>query len=278
MAAPAFLKKLFANPSGEKIVLTFRNIPVLNRLAIACMPRHIFYKKDSFRTVNRNGINYQLDLSDWVEWNLYFKNNLNPEEKLFGLVKEGMTVLDIGANIGELTLNFAKQVGANGKIFSFEPSPINFRKCSHNISLNENLKNKITLFNLALGEKEGVAYLQTRDEHNLGMNSIGETGVEVQMKTLDAVVLENKIQQCDLIKMDVEGFELKVLKGAVKTISDFKPILFMEMNNELLQRQGDSVSDLLNWLKQNQYKIVDPVLNESKFLKGHYDIVAVPES
>lgn len=242
------------------------------------MPLHSFYQNDTFRIVNRNGINYQLDLSDWVEWNLYFKNNLNPEEKLFELVKDGMTVIDIGANIGELTLNFAKRVGANGKIFSFEPSPINFQKCERNISLNENLKNNITLFNLALGEKEGTAYLQTRDEHNLGMNAIGEIGVEVQMKTLDTVVLENKIQKCGLIKMDVEGFELKVLKGAAKTISDFKPILFMEMNNELLLRQGDSVSDLLYWLKQHQYKVVDPVLNESEFLKGHYDIVAIPDS
>jgi hypothetical protein len=52
----------------------------------------------------------------------------------------------------------------------------------------------------------------------------------------------------------------------------------MEMNNELLLRQGDSVTSLLNWLKQNHYKIVNPVLNESEFLKGHYDIVAVPDS
>ncbi len=276
MAAPDFLKKLFANPSGEKIVLAFRNIPVLKRLAIACMPRHTFYKKDTFRIVNRNGINYQLDLSDWVEWNLFFKNNLNTEEKLFELIKNGMTVFDIGANIGELTLNFAKQAGGTAKIFSFEPSPINFKKLSRNILLNENLKNKITLMNIGLGEKEGTAFLQTRDEHNLGMNSIGETGTEVQMKSLDAVVFENNIQKCDLIKMDVEGFELKVLKGAVKTISAFKPILFMEMNNELLHRQGDSVSDLLNWLKQTQYKIIDPALKEADFLHGHYDIVAVP--
>ncbi|MEI7801134.1 MAG: FkbM family methyltransferase [Bacteroidota bacterium] len=276
MSAPDFLKKLFANPFGEKIVLAYRNIPVLNRLAIASMPRHIFYKKNSFRTVNRNGINYQLDLSDWVEWNLYFKNNINPNEKLYELVKVGMTVFDIGANIGELTLNFEKRVGANGKIFSFEPSPVNFKKLSRNISLNENLKNKITLMNLALGEKAVTAFLQTRDEHNLGMNSIAEAGVEVQMKTLDHVVAENKIQQCSLIKIDVEGFELKVLKGATQTLQQFKPILFLELNQKLLQQQGDSVSSLINWLKIHNYKIVDPIISEEELANGHYDIVCAP--
>ncbi len=275
MAAPSFLKKLFANPSGEKFVLTFRNIPLLKRVAIAFMPRHTDYNKDSLRKVVRKKISYQLDLSDWVEWNIFFKNEVEPREDLFKKVKPGMLVFDIGANMGETSLNIAKQVGVTGRVFSFEPSPINFKKCLTNISLNENLKNRINLFNVALGEKEGVAFLQTRDEHNLGMNAIGVTGIQIQMNTLDNIFFEEKIQHCDLIKMDVEGFELKVLKGAEQILKKFKPILFLELNQQLLQQQGNSVSSLISLLKNHNYKIVEPIVSEEELTKGHYDIIAV---
>ena len=275
MPAPSFLKKLFANPSGENFVIAFRNIPLLNRIAIACMPRHTDYKKDSLRNVVRKKIHFQLDLSDWVDWNIFFDNEVEPKENLFRQIKSVMFVFDIGANMGETSLTMAKQVGVTGEVFSFEPSPVNFKKCLHNISLNKNLKNRIKLFNLALGENEGTALLQTRDEHNFGMNTISVTGTEVKMKTLDLFFQEEKIPQCNLIKMDVEGFELKILKGAESTLKKFKPVLFLELNQELLQQQGDSVSSLFSFLNKHQYKIIDPQLSEEEFSNGHYDIIAV---
>jgi len=275
LAAPLFLKKIFANPAGERFVLALRKIPLLNMVSIACMPKHFHYKKNSVREVSRNDIVYHLDLSNWIEWNLFFKNKINDEENLYSLVKENMTVLDIGANMGELTLNFAKIVSEKGRIISFEPSWENFSKLSQNVFLNLKLKDRIRLYNVALGDTSGNSFLQKNDEHNSGMNSIGLTGEAVVMKSLDDIFSEEKFEHCDLIKIDVEGFELKILKGAETVIKKFKPILYLEVNNDLMKPHGDSVSDLMRWFNSNCYKIIHPVMSEEKFYSGHYDITAI---
>ncbi len=274
MPAPNFIKKIFANPTGEKIVLVFRNIPLLNHCAIACMPLHTFYQKETYRLVTRKGINYQLDLSDWVEWNIYFKNEVEPREKLFSIVRHGMTVIDIGANVGEITLNMAKRVGENGKVFSFEPSSTNHHKCSRNISLNEPLIKTIELYSFGLGENTTSGFLEVNDKNNFGMNSISNSGEKIELQKLDVVVIEKNISKIDLIKLDVEGYELKVLKGAEKSIKQFHPKLFIELDNELLKKQGDSALSLLNWLQENDYKIIDPILSAEELANGHFDIIA----
>ncbi len=274
VAAPSFLKKLFANPSGEKIVLALRNIPMLYRIAIACMPRHTFYSKDSFRTVNRNGINYQLDLSDWVEWNIYFHNDVEPRKKLYSMVKPGKTVIDIGANIGETTLNMAKLIGSTGCVISFEPSTNTYKKCLRNIALNDTLSNRINLHGFALGEKNESAFLQIAEQTNRGMNFISTSGEKIEIKKLDDVLVDEKKVKIDLIKMDVEGYELKVLKGAERLINQHHPKLFIELDNDLLNKQGDSSFALLEWLTAHHYQVTEPNIPEAELLHGHFDIIA----
>ena len=274
MPVPDFIKKYFANPSGEKFVLTFRNNPVLLRIATACMPRHTFYKKATYRIVNRKGINYQLDLSEWVDWNIYFHNEVEPREKLFSLIKEGMIVIDIGANMGEVSLNIANRVRETGKVYSFEPSSTNYKKCFQNILLNEKLKNSIDLNFCALGDKSTSAFLKIADKNNLGMNSISDSGEKIEIRKLDDIVAEKNISKIDLIKLDVEGYELKVLKGAEQCIKKFHPALFIELDDELLKKQGDSSFLLLNWLNEHNYKIIDPLLSTEELVNGHFDIIA----
>lgn len=274
MPVPDFIKKYFANPSGEKFVLAFRNIPLLFRIAIACMPRHTFYKKATYRIVNRKGINYQLDLSEWVDWNIYFHNEVEPREKLFSFIKEAMIVIDIGANMGEVSLNIANRVGETGKVYSFEPSSTNYNKCFQNMLLNEKLKNAIDLNFCALGDKSTSAFLEIADKNNLGMNSISDSGEKIEVRKLDDIVAEKNISKIDLIKLDVEGYELKVLKGAEQCIKKLHPALFIELDDELLKKQGDSAFLLLNWLKEHEYKIIDPLLSTEELVNGHFDIIA----
>ena len=84
------------------------------------------------RKVSRNGINFVLDLSDLVDWWIYFGFRDLGRMELFSKVKKGGIVIDIGANIGEVSMNFAKLAGPNGRVISFEPNRSNYKRYERN--------------------------------------------------------------------------------------------------------------------------------------------------
>ena len=119
------------------------------------------------------------------------------ETELFKkLIKSGMVVVDIGANIGYYTLLAAKLVGNNGRVYAFEPEPTNYRFLIKNIELNR-YKN-IKLIQKAVSDKHGKARIFL-DKHNLGMHSLAEANIqekagfmEVEMVTLDDFFKKHK--------------------------------------------------------------------------------------
>lgn len=152
---------------------------------------------------------------------------------------EAITVCDIGANIGNHSLYFAKELGAKW-VYSFEPVNSTFDILKKNIDIN-NLHN-VSLYNCALGDVEGNGDVLIRDKYNAGANSIvyDADGV-TDIKTLDSFEFEYKI---DFLKMDVEGFEKSVLKGAKKFFKENHPLLYIEIFDdnyeEVLQLLGDA--------------------------------------
>lgn len=145
--------------------------------------------------------------------------------KYYGDKKE-ITVCDIGANIGNHTLYFAKILGGGVKwVYSFEPVVSTFDILKKNIEIN-NLHN-VSLYNCALGEVNGNGDVLVRDESNAGANSIvyDENGV-TDIKMLDSFQFEYKI---DFLKMDVEGFEKSVLNGAKEFLKKNHPVLYIEI-------------------------------------------------
>ncbi|HET7116755.1 MAG TPA: FkbM family methyltransferase, partial [Hanamia sp.] len=107
----------------------------LNSLVEKLIPPNYLYPDGTFRHCNIDGINFLLDMSETNGHSNYY--SLDDGQKiLFNSVNEGMNVIDIGANIGAVTLHLAKRVSSSGRIFSFEPSPLNFKRASKNISLN----------------------------------------------------------------------------------------------------------------------------------------------
>ncbi|HVX57435.1 MAG TPA: FkbM family methyltransferase, partial [Candidatus Saccharimonadales bacterium] len=156
------------------------------------------------------------------------------------IVRAGDTVIDIGANIGALTLALYDLVGGDkGKVLAFEPQPENYKL------LLENAKGKnIHTFTCALGAKEGeisVPALSELKHTNYGGIELGGSNVSYRraLHTLDQYT-KNMLSPISFIKIDVEGMEAEVLKGAKQTIAKHRPVLYVENDRseksaELLQ-------------------------------------------
>jgi len=153
--------------------------------------------------------------------------------------KLGDIVSDIGAYVGDTTLWFSKAVGPQGKVYAFEPEPRNFEKLKANIERNK-ITNVIPL-QLALSENEGE--MQVASAGGSSIMTQARTGTSVKVTTIDKFVGANKLPRVDFIKMDVEGHELKVLKGAHETIQAFKPSLAVSAYH-----RGDDLIELTKFL------------------------------
>ncbi|MGC4026777.1 MAG: FkbM family methyltransferase [Mesorhizobium sp.] len=172
---------------------------------------------------------------------------------LLQIVRPGMTVLDVGANVGYHTLALSKAVGPSGVVVSFEPQPAIFQLLAANIA-NNNLGN-VTALNAAVGEKRGLvdmppfSYDDTQNFGALDIRSFlkGETEttayIPIAMQRLDDISLARNAQ---LIKLDVEGMELAALRGATEILARCRPALFVENHSA-----GESSEQLLQFLDQH---------------------------
>jgi len=277
------LRELWKIRFLENILVGLTKNRTYGSLLTKLPPNHYQYNLGSYRKIKRDSINYELDISDIMDWYIYYGFKEISRIKLYSLVSPGNTILDIGANIGVTTLNFAKIVGVSGKVYSFEPDPVNLISLQKNIKLNS--FNNIILNKIGLGNNTGKFKIHTMDVNNKGMNRIieitdnNEIGHEINVTTIDTYVTENKLQKIDVIKIDVEGFEYNVLQGAYNTLKRFHPKLFVELDNRLLTDQGKSAKELIEYLINLEYNIFHAETNEkitvnSNFIKCHYDIVA----
>jgi len=137
-------------------------------------------------------------------------------------VKPGMICYDIGANAGFYTLLLSKLVGPAGHVFAFEPVPENCLALKRHLALNE-IRN-VTLIECAVGDSDGTAGFELGALNSLGrLNSGG--GLEVQIRTLDSLISMRRIVPPDVMKIDVEGAEAQVLRGARRLLASASPII-----------------------------------------------------
>ena len=110
------------------------------------IPGPQLYDRGSVRRVTRDGINFELDLSCLMQWYVYWGQTETQRERLYSMVSPGDIVLDVGTNIGETLLHFAKIAGDGGFVYGFEPDQENYENVQTNIGLNT-FKN-VHVFNL----------------------------------------------------------------------------------------------------------------------------------
>ncbi|HLG33692.1 MAG TPA: FkbM family methyltransferase [Bacteroidia bacterium] len=242
------------------------------------------YPKGTVRLIEQNGIKFEVDLHDYYGHLMYFGFNDPSQSALLALCKPGDVIIDIGTNIGFSLLSMAKISGTVGFVLGFEPDPVNFRQLEKNIALNNFTNIKVT--QTGLGDEPGKFKLENIVEFNSGGKRIVAAGnaalsdyAEVEINTLDNFLESNvPLSKIDLIKIDVEGFEFNVLKGATNAIRNYSPVLFIELDDNNLRQQSSGAKELIHFLAENGYAIINAeskssVDKETDFRNCHYDII-----
>jgi FkbM family methyltransferase len=180
------------------------------------------------------------------------------------IVQPGNAVVEVGANIGAHTVFLARHVGRTGTVLAIEPQRILFQTLCANMALN-NISMAVC-YHQAAGAEHGSLLVPETDytcENNFGALSLGnyEHGEPVPVIPLDAM----KLQECNFIKIDVEGMEEDVLRGAVGIIARFKPILYVENDRP---EKSDSLIRFIDALGYSMYWHRPRLFNPNNFL-GH---------
>lgn len=172
-------------------------------------------------------------------------------------IKPGMIVFDVGANIGLHSLYIANRVAPSGKVFSFEPvRNIFLRLKSHVLN---NKVNNISLHNCALGEKPGVlSFSENREDTSRSFVFHADESTTEELlapvETIDRFVKQNDIRHINFLKIDVEGFEENVLRGADESLSaSIIDIIQVELDESSASRNGNLSRNAVEFLSQKGY-------------------------
>lgn len=181
------------------------------------------------------------------------------EPQLMHVIKDlccpGMTVYDVGANIGYVSLVFAQMVGLNGVVVAFEPLPNNVERIRYHIRANK-LANILRVEPFAVADQSGVANFLIHSAHSMGKIE-GSKGrhieysaqIQVNTVTLDDFCYEMGNPAPHLIKMDIEGGAVQAVKGMTRLIAQERPVVLVELHGP---EEAQAIWDLLT---QNAYSI-----------------------
>ncbi len=223
--------------------------------------------KNDKTIVRRRGSTFELDLAEGIDFAIYLLGAFEPAT-LRAIQKwstPGRLALDIGANVGAHTLHLAQLVGPTGKVLAFEPTDYAMSKLRRNIELNPEIASRIVTHKCFLGASDDTsapaliysswpltATDSLHDKH-LGRAMAAEATPQRQ---LDAV-LGTEVNNVAFVKMDVDGHECSVLKGASKVLSMSKPVFVMELAPYSLEENGGSLEELLGYFSPHGYKFLD---------------------
>jgi FkbM family methyltransferase len=181
---------------------------------------------------------------DWEEFKL-IENYLEKNDIVF----------DIGTNMGFYTVWMSRFINQNGKIHCFEPDKENYSRLQTNVALN-NIESIIKTNRCAVSDSDGwLKFTVGRDGENQISNFALDSALEVQSITLDTYLESEGIQHVAYMKIDVEGFELHVLKGSKEMLENKKVDIIQLEINQQLNIAGTKVSDLLFFLEHYGYNL-----------------------
>jgi len=181
------------------------------------------------------------------------------EAELVALLRKvlvpGMTFVDVGAHIGYFSIIAAALVGEKGAVHSFEPDP----DCFSRLVVNSSVYPWIKTHNSAVADRTGeISFYRSPKQSESGWGAIFDADGKreelcVRVCTLDNWVSKEGIEKIDVLKIDVEGAECRVLEGARASIARMRPLMWVEANSACLSRDAKSVSLLLSRLIRSDY-------------------------
>ena len=214
---------------------------------------------------------------------IYFGFEKNEIDFVSLFLKEGDVFFDIGANIGLFSLYASKIVGQKGSVIAFEPTPETYRRLLKNLKSN-NCYN-VKTFNIGLSDNLGVLNFNTSNTGHDAWNSFAKLNelsdsktIEVEVDTLDDFIAKTKISNISLVKLDVEGWEKFVLKGACKLLeSPSAPPFLVEFTEENAFAAGYYCGEVYDYLMEFGYswykydRINNQLIKQSKQLHYPYE-------
>ncbi len=202
-----------------------------------------------------------LDIKEHVQrWIFYFGVYESDTVQLFrALAKPGMTIIDVGANVGQYTLLAASIAGPRGVVHAFEADATNFRRLQGNVMQNQ--FEAISLNLVALSDHAGCVTLYSSKNDNAGEHSLFRFDPEMSGVTIPAITLDGYMETAgigssgslDIIKIDVQGAEAMVLHGAESTLRTHRPHVICEFEERWLTGMGSSTTQLKAWLRSIGY-------------------------
>jgi FkbM family methyltransferase len=236
-----------------------------------------------------DGLRLDLVLGNDQSHCLFVGGSFEPNEFAFlaSFLKPGMVVVDAGANEGFYSLFMARRVAPDGRVIAVEPSPRERQRLEHNLAIND-IRN-VHVVNAGLADRVGHGMLHIAEAEHNGQNTLGGFVYEgvrslgalpIQLQPLDDVLARLGAGRVDLIKMDVEGAELDVLRGATRTLAA-GPVVLFELFDEALRAQGSSAQQVLDFLVGKGFTILQ--FNEQglpaplrSFREASSNLIAVP--
>jgi FkbM family methyltransferase len=192
------------------------------------------------------------------------KRMTNEQRFLTHLDLMGRTVYDIGGGRGEFTLFFARAVGSNGRVISFEPNPVNYSSLVDQVRLNH--FDMVEVRQIGLGKTHETTKLAFRPA-DPGRGSVQEhirattlrhddaITIEVELDSLDHQIVMSHLPEPDFIKIDVEGLEFDVLQGMTETIKAHRPDIFVELHGIDVQAKTANARRVVDFLLLHGYSL-----------------------
>lgn len=256
---------------------------------------HSILRQDK-KVIQRKGVFYEVDLTEGIDLSLYVFGNFQDyvtSNQYFSIPAEAV-VIDVGANIGSMTFRFAT-MAPKGHVYAFEPTDYAYAKLMKNISLNPQFASRITPVQRFLADHnrlkhEMKAYASWKvdgnatDPHPLHGGLLKPANA-IPAVTLDRFCIENEIQRVDLIKIDTDGHEYKVLQGARNTVKKYLPYVIFEIGAYVLKEQQLEYKQFQDYFDNFKYSLLN-AKNGQKItvenfsnqipLRATTDIIAIP--
>ncbi|MCC7000740.1 MAG: FkbM family methyltransferase [Gemmatimonadaceae bacterium] len=222
-------------------------------------------RHDALRDVTmRDGSRARWDLRDDAEALAYWLGEADDAERdaLLARIPRDAVVCDVGANIGWWTIPLARALApGGGRVLAFEPVPGNRERLAWAIEANA-MASHIEVAPVALGDAPGELGMWLKSAETGAASGTaalvtgdGPAHVKVPVVRLDDWTREHGVTRCDLMKLDIEGAELMMLRGAERFIAETKPLIFGEFEAYWLSTFGSSFLDVAAWAERMHYRI-----------------------
>src|SRR5258708_5927724 len=219
------------------------------------------------------GISFFLDPGDLVPLTILRTGSWQPEvwDSLSPRLGEGAVMLDVGAHIGYFSIKGSRKVGKSGRVIAFEPNPEILKLLRDNVAANHAAN--VVVEPIACTDREQTLTLYAAAEINTGASSLSVDSARispseaprpysVRGRPIDDVVRELNLTRVDAIKVDVEGAEVLVLRGALNTLKRFHPKIVIEVSDRQLANMNTTRAELVELIKSAGYNRSKPVNRE----------------